>query len=48
VEEHIGWNFTCDAGAIRDGWNDIVIYNESGEDLDLIGVELGLVRKTAG
>ena len=48
VDEHIGWNFACDAGAIRDGWNDIVIYNESDEDLDLIGVELGLVRKTAG
>ena len=45
VDEHLAWNYTFDCGAIRDGWNEIVIYNESPEELNLVGVELGLMRK---
>lgn len=44
VEEHRAWNYTLDCGVIRDGWNEIVIYNESTEELELIAVELGLRR----
>lgn len=45
VDEHLAWNYTFDSGAIRDGWNEIAIYNESPEDLNLVGVELGLMRR---
>jgi hypothetical protein len=30
---------------IRDGWNEIVIYNDSAVDLPLVGVELAIRRK---
>lgn len=45
VEEHRAWNYTLDCGVIRDGWNEIVICNESTEDLGIVAVELGIRRK---
>ena len=45
VEEHRAWNYTFDSSAIRDGWNEIVIYNESSDELNLVAVELGLMGK---
>ena len=48
VGEHRAWNYTLDCGAIRDGWNEIAIYNESTEELSVVGVELGLVRNNRG
>jgi len=44
VEEHRAWNYTLDCGVIRDGWNDIVIYNESAEEVSVVGVELAIKR----
>jgi hypothetical protein len=44
VEEHRAWNYTFDCGVIRDGWNDIVIYNESSEEMAVVGVELAIKR----
>ena len=44
VEEHTAWNYAGDLTAIKDGWNEITLYNESNEDLDLVGLELGIVR----
>jgi hypothetical protein len=46
VEEHTAWNYASDAGAIRDGWNEITLCNESAADLLVVGVELGLMGKT--
>ena len=45
VEEHLAWNYAFDPGSIREGWNEIVVYNESAEELDLIGVELGVIKR---
>jgi len=45
VEEHAAWNYTFAVDAIRDGWNEIVLYNESSEDLPVIGVELGILKQ---
>ncbi|NBR58913.1 MAG: hypothetical protein EBT89_07110, partial [Opitutaceae bacterium] len=44
VEEHIAWNYMGDLTALKDGWNEITLYNESNETLDLVGLELGIVR----
>ncbi len=44
VEEHRAWNYTLDCGVIRDGWNEIVLYNESAEEMSVAGVELGIIR----
>ncbi len=45
VDEHRAWNFILDCALIREGWNEIVIYNESAEELSVAGVELGIRRK---
>jgi hypothetical protein len=45
VAEHTAWNYPFDAAAIREGWNEIVLTNESAEDLDIVVVELGVRRK---
>jgi hypothetical protein len=45
VEEHRAWNYRLDCAAIRDGWNEIVVYNESAEELSVVGVELAIKRK---
>ena len=42
--EQRAWNYTLDCGVIRDGWNEIVIYNESTEEMSVAGVELGIIR----
>ena len=44
VEEHRAWNYILDYGGIRDGWNEIVIYNESAVELGVVAVELGIRR----
>jgi hypothetical protein len=44
VEEHIAWNYIGDLTTLKDGWNEITLYNESNETLDLVGLELGIVR----
>jgi len=45
VEEHVAWNYTLDCGVIQDGWNEVVLYNESAEELLIVGVELGIMRQ---
>ncbi|MSU47200.1 MAG: hypothetical protein EXS42_08810 [Lacunisphaera sp.] len=45
VEEHRAWNYILDCGTIRDGWNEIVLYNESAGELSVAGLELGLKRR---
>ena len=45
IEENLAWNYRLDPGLIRDGWNEIVIYNDSAVDLPLVGVELAIRRK---
>jgi hypothetical protein len=44
VEEHIAWNYPGDLTALKDGWNEITLYNESNEALDIVGLEIGIVR----
>jgi hypothetical protein len=44
VEEHQAWNYRLDVALVRDGWNEIVVYNEGPEELELVTVELGLRR----
>ncbi len=43
VAEHAAWNFSGNPQAIREGWNEIVLYNESAEELNVIAVEVGLI-----
>ena len=45
VEEHRAWNYDADLGALRDGWNEIAVYNDSTEELNLVGLELGIVQR---
>lgn len=45
VEEHRAWNYTLDCGTIRDGWNEIVLYNESARAMSVVGVELAIKRR---
>ena len=47
VEEHRAWDYPLDCGGIRDGWNEVVIYNESAEDILIVGVELAIKRPPA-
>lgn len=44
VDEHRARNFTLDASALRDGWNEITIYNDADVELPVVVVEVGLVR----
>ena len=46
VDEHLAWNYTLDCRTLLDGWNEIAVYNESSEELNLVGVELGIIRKS--
>lgn len=48
VEEHRAWDYTLDCAAIRDGWNEIVLYNESAEDLSIVALELAVKRPVRG
>ena len=43
VAEHAAWNFAFDPRAIREGWNEIVLYNEDPEEVNFIAVEVGLI-----
>lgn len=45
VDEHRAWNYTLDCGLIRDGWNEIVLYNESAGEISVAGVELAVKRR---
>lgn len=47
VDEHIAWNYTLDCAVIQDGWNEVVLYNDSADDLSIVGVELGIMRPKA-
>ena len=42
VEENAARNYILDPGAIRDGWNEIVLYNESASEVNIVAVELAL------
>ncbi len=42
VDEHRAWNFTLEVSGLRDGWNEIVLYNDATADLAVIVVEAGL------
>ncbi|MSU66599.1 MAG: hypothetical protein EXS38_10970 [Opitutus sp.] len=42
VEENTARNYLLDARAIRDGWNEIALYNESSSEVNIVAVELGL------
>lgn len=46
VEEHQAWNFRCDCGQLRDGWNEVMIHNEEAADLEVVGLELAIRRRT--
>ena len=45
VAEHAAWNFAFDPRAIREGWNEIVLYNEGAEEVNFIVVEVGLIAQ---
>jgi len=45
VEEHDAWNLPFAVDVIRDGWNEIVVSNESTADVDLVAVELAVIRR---
>jgi len=47
VEEHLAWNYTLDCAVIQDGWNEVVLYNDSADELSIVGVELGIMRPKA-
>jgi hypothetical protein len=44
VEEHQAWNYRLDLAMVRDGWNEIIVYNEGPDELELVAVELGIMR----
>jgi hypothetical protein len=44
VDEHRARNFSLDAGGLRDGWNEITIYNDAATELPVVVVEIGLLR----
>jgi hypothetical protein len=44
VEEHRAWNYTLDCAALRDGWNEFTLHNESAAALSIVAVEAGLRR----
>lgn len=43
VDEHRAWNFALDVTGLRDGWNEIVLYNDAPAELSVIVVEIGLL-----
>jgi hypothetical protein len=43
VEEHRAWNFVLESAALRDGWNEITLYNEAEREVAVVTVELGLL-----
>jgi hypothetical protein len=43
VEEHRAWNFSADVAVLRDGWNEVAIYNGSDREVTVVAVELGLL-----
>ena len=47
VDEHAAYNYLLPVEAIRDGWNEIVIDNESPEELAVVALELGVKRSLA-
>lgn len=44
VDEHAAWNYTSDIKALRDGWNEVTLYNQALTDLTVVDVELGIMR----
>ena len=47
VDEHAACNYVLPIEAISDGWNAIVLNNESPEEVALVGLELGIKRAPA-
>ncbi len=45
VDEHRAWNYLLDCALIHDGWNEIILYNETAADLSVAAVELGIRRR---
>jgi hypothetical protein len=56
VKEHVAWNFRFDAGSIKEGWNEVLVFNGSHErktaeeraanSLHVVSVELGVMKRT--
>ena len=44
VEEHQAWNYRLDLASVRDGWNEIIVCNEGPGEIELVAVELGIMR----
>lgn len=44
VNEHTAWNYSFNVGVIRDGWNEIVISNESQGEMNIVCIEFGLIK----
>jgi hypothetical protein len=42
VEEHVARNYRVDLAALRDGWNELTLYNESPQPLNFVAVELAV------
>lgn len=45
VEEHFAWNYPLARAALREGWNEFTLHNESASTLSVVTVELGLKRR---
>jgi len=45
LEEHAAWNYLVPLVELRDQWNDIVLANDSERDLDIVAVEVGVLRQ---
>ncbi len=45
VDEHRARNFTLDPALLRDGWNEITLYNDATTELPVAAVEIGLLPR---
>jgi len=48
IEEHCARNYLLGVESIRDGWNEIVLCNESPDGVPIVGLELGIRRQADG
>ena len=42
VEQNVAYNFALDARDISDGWNTVVVFNNSAEGVKVVSLELGI------
>jgi hypothetical protein len=47
VEEHRARDFALDVAVLRDGWNEVTLYNEADAEVSVVAVELGIMRPSA-